>query len=122
LQIEASDLLRRVLSTVLFGTTPRLTFRSVVFGKLRRKMAKICVLLFGSAKDLCNGASEYQYEAPEDKVELCKVVDLMMEQYPKLRSLQGSFMMAVNCEYVDLQQPDLYVSSRDEIAIIPPVR
>jgi molybdopterin converting factor small subunit len=90
--------------------------------KLRRKMAKICVLLFGSAKDLCNGASEYQYEAPEDKVELCKVVDLMMEQYPKLRSLQGSFMMAVNCEYVDLQQPDLYVSSRDEIAIIPPVR
>lgn len=42
----------------------------------------------------------------------------LMEQYPKLRPLEGSISLAVNHEYVE---PDYRLAAGDELALIPPV-
>jgi molybdopterin converting factor subunit 1 len=78
-------------------------------------MNTISVLLFGITRDL-TGQSAVSVPLPEG----ASVSDLLAnlhQQYPAMAGIK-SLLVAVNGEYAEVEQ---VLSSKDEIALIPPV-
>ncbi len=79
-------------------------------------MIEVSVKLFAVAKDLVG--------MPETKLSLhpqstaANVLDYFIQTNPKFAEWRKHIRVAVNCEYVDLNQP---LHDGDEVAIIPPV-
>jgi molybdopterin converting factor subunit 1 len=75
---------------------------------------KINILAFGIVKEIF-GASSTEIELQDGNVYALK--KLLEEKYPRLKQLT-SYMVAVNNEYANR---DRVVTTKDEVAIIPPV-
>lgn len=75
------------------------------------------VLLFGIAKDII-GASEFEVPSePKHPSTVLELKDVLVRLFPEFGKL-SSFAVAVNSEYA---AEDVFLSTNDEIAIIPPV-
>ena len=74
----------------------------------------INILAFGIAKEIFGNSTIKVEIAGQDVAALKNALE---EKYPRLKQL-ASYMVAVNNQYA---QPELVISNRDEIAIIPPV-
>lgn len=57
----------------------------------------------------------------EESVSVKEFCRRMMEVAPELKQLQGSFVFALNWEYVDADADCMMIQKGDEIALIPPV-
>jgi molybdopterin synthase catalytic subunit len=74
------------------------------------------VLFFGLLKDVVGRSSEEREFA--DGADLRFVFDAYANQFPRLRQMAGSIVVARNHEFADLTTP---VADGDEIAFLPPV-
>jgi MoaE-MoaD fusion protein len=83
---------------------------------MEKLVMRITVLFFGMLKDLV-GRSQEDLELP-DGARLETVFDHYASQFPKLRQMAGSVVMARNQEFADPQAP---VGEGDEVALMPPV-
>ena len=77
---------------------------------------RITVLFFGMLRDLV-GRSEEELQLPEG-ARLETVFEHYASQFPKLREMAGSVVIARNQEFAD---PEVAVSEGDEVALMPPV-
>jgi molybdopterin synthase catalytic subunit len=77
---------------------------------------RVTVLFFGILKDLV-GRSQEQLELPAG-ARLETVFDHYASQFPKLRQMAGSVVIARNHEFA---KPDAVVGEGDEVALMPPV-
>ena len=77
---------------------------------------RITVLFFGMLKDLV-GRSQEELELPEG-ARLETVFDHYASQFPKLREMAGSVVIARNQEFAS---PEAAVGDGDEVALMPPV-
>lgn len=77
---------------------------------------RITVLFFGMLKDLV-GRSQEELELPEG-ARLETVFEHYASQFPKLRQMAGSVVIARNQEFADPRMP---VGEGDEVALMPPV-
>lgn len=73
------------------------------------------MLAFGIAKDIFGGSS-VEVELPENGT-IQSLKESLEDRYPRLKHLV-SYMVAVNNEY---SSDEALLTTRDEIAIIPPV-
>jgi molybdopterin synthase sulfur carrier subunit len=76
---------------------------------------KYTINLFGITRDIIGGTS--LEIAIEGTVSVHQLLDKLKGDYPKLQAVK-SLLVAVNSEYAT---DDLVISTRDEIALIPPV-
>ena len=76
---------------------------------------KIKVIAFGIAKDFF-GADKIDCEL-YDGASVGTLRNLLEQKYPRLGEL-ATYMIAVNSEYAE---PNLSLSAKDEVALIPPV-
>lgn len=74
------------------------------------------IKLFAVARDL-TGTDAASLSVPEDAT-AGVVMESLLQQYPRLRDWENFLRVAVNWEYVSLDEA---VHANDEIAIIPPV-
>jgi MoaE-MoaD fusion protein len=77
---------------------------------------RVTVLFFGMLKDVI-GRSQEELELPAG-ARLETVFEHYASQFPKLREMAGSVVVARNQEFAD---PDVAVGEGDEIALMPPV-
>lgn len=77
------------------------------------------VLLFAAARELVD-SGQVEVEVEDSKATTFGVVEALGTQYPCLKDILKTSVLAVNYEYVD-QSEDRPVSKTDEIALIPPV-
>ncbi|MEP2771024.1 MAG: MoaD/ThiS family protein [Fulvivirga sp.] len=75
----------------------------------------IDILLFGITKDII-GSERYALELEGD-VTVARLKEALTSEFPQLTKLK-SLLVAVNNKY---GQPETNISSKDEIALIPPV-
>lgn len=80
---------------------------------------KVTVLLFAMARELVDSSS-VELELPDGEATTKTLTAALVSEYPALSSVMRTAMLAVNRKYVDGDE-DLAVSSKDEIAVIPPV-
>jgi molybdopterin synthase catalytic subunit len=83
---------------------------------MEASIMRVTVLFFGMLKDLV-GRSQEQLELPAG-ARLETVFDHYASQFPKLRQMAGSVVLARNQEFAD---PDVPVGEGDEVALMPPV-
>lgn len=76
---------------------------------------KISVLLFGITRDIVGQDSVSCPLPPGSRV--IDLLETLKQQYPRLGDIR-SLLVAVNSEYAEA---DTVLSSKDEIALIPPV-
>lgn len=77
--------------------------------------ASVSILLFGISRDLVGESVVSLPLRPGTRV--ADLLDQLHQQYPVLKGIR-SLLIAVNGEYAELEQP---ITSKDEIALIPPV-
>ena len=78
---------------------------------------KIPVLFHSYFRDL-TGCSNVALEIPEGTT-LKKVIAQIQEQFPKLKSMERSTLVAVGVEY---QRGDYVLRDGDEVSLFPPVQ
>jgi MoaE-MoaD fusion protein len=83
---------------------------------MKKLIMRVTVLFFGMLKDLV-GRSQEELELPEGS-RLETVFDHYASQFPKLRQMAGSVVIARNQEFADPEGP---VGEGDEVALMPPV-
>lgn len=77
---------------------------------------RVKVRLFGAPREAF-GRREIEQQLPSGST-VQDLMDLLMEDYPALRSHSGMIRMAVNRKYVSLEAQ---LREGDEVAFIPPV-
>jgi len=75
----------------------------------------VTILAFGIAKDIF-GASTITVDLPGNS-SAADLKAVLEDLYPRLKQI-ASYLLAVNNEYAG---DDLFITERDEIAVIPPV-
>jgi molybdopterin synthase catalytic subunit len=83
---------------------------------MEKLVMRVTVLFFGMLKDLV-GRSQEDLELPEG-ARLETVFEHYASQFPKLREMAGSVVIARNQEFAD---PEIAVADGDEVALMPPV-
>jgi molybdopterin synthase catalytic subunit len=83
---------------------------------MEKLVMRITVLFFGMLKDLV-GRSQEELDLPEG-ARLETVFDHYASQFPNLRQMAGSVVIARNQEFADPEAP---VEEGDEVALMPPV-
>jgi molybdopterin synthase catalytic subunit len=83
---------------------------------MEKLVMRVTVLFFGMLKDLV-GRSQEELELTEG-ARLETVFDHYASQFPKLREMAGSVVIARNQEFADPETP---VGEGDEVALMPPV-
>ncbi len=78
----------------------------------------VTVLCFAKAREIVD-ASELQLQLPEGATSR-DLVALLVQQHPKLQDLFKSCVLAVNQEYVRVDEA-IALKQSDEVAIIPPL-
>jgi len=77
---------------------------------------KVTTLFFGITRDLA-GCSREEMEIAEGE-RLCDLWHRLEERFPRLNTVAGSLLLAVNQE---IAKPSLALSEGDEVALMPPV-
>lgn len=80
----------------------------------------VCVklLFFAKSRELA-GISECEVNLPKE-ILYSDLIEHLSETY-NLRSLNGTFLIALNSEYCDESSTKLNLQAGDELAVIPPI-
>ena len=83
--------------------------------------SKVKVLFFAKARELV-GISEATVDIPA-RCGVRRVSELLEERFPQLCPLERRFILALNEEYVDTDDGDeeLVTKDGDRLAVIPPI-
>lgn len=77
------------------------------------------ILFFAKAREVV-GSDRGQFQSPKQQLTRHELIQALEVKFPELQALEGSFILALNEEYLDTQQL-IHLRSGDEIAVIPPI-
>ncbi|KAL3310128.1 Molybdopterin synthase catalytic subunit [Cichlidogyrus casuarinus] len=82
----------------------------------------VSILFFAKSAEL-TGIKETNISIPSSIKSVGNLLNFILSRWPELVVLNGCFVFAINCVYVELKDPDieLNLQSGSEIAIIPPI-
>ena len=80
---------------------------------------QVRILFFAKARELAETSEGVLSVAK--KVDKSLLIQAIEEQYPSLKTLNQSFVLALNEEYLEESQDLIELSPRDELAVIPPI-
>lgn len=75
--------------------------------------------LFASARDIV-GTDRVTIELPESFSSAAQLKACLLQLFPQLSAIDGSFVLALNAEYIASDNL-IQLKSGDELAIIPPL-
>ena len=79
----------------------------------------VSLLLFAKARELV-GSSSVSLSLPSSTSTYSDLVTFILETFPVLKRLGGTFVLSLNENYID-QDSELSLRSGDELAVIPPI-
>ena len=79
----------------------------------------VSLLLFAKARELV-GSSSVSLSVPSSTSTYSDLVTLILEAFPVLKRLGGTFVLSLNENYID-QDSELSLGTGDELAVIPPI-
>ena len=79
----------------------------------------VSLLLFAKARELV-GSSSVSLSLPSSTSTYSDLVSSVLELFPVLKRLGGTFVLSLNENYID-QDSELLLRTGDELAVIPPI-
>ena len=79
----------------------------------------VSLLLFAKARELV-GSSSVSLSVPSSTSTYSDLVTLILEAFPVLKRLGGTFVLSLNENYID-QDSEISLGTGDELAVIPPI-
>ena len=79
----------------------------------------VSLLLFAKARELV-GSSSVNLSVPSSTSTYSDLVTLILEAFPVLKRLGGTFVLSLNENYID-QDSEISLRTGDELAVIPPI-
>ena len=79
----------------------------------------VSLLLFAKARELV-GSSSVSLSLPSSTSTYSDLVSSVLESFPVLKRLGGTFVLSLNENYID-QDSEISLSAGDELAVIPPI-
>ena len=79
----------------------------------------VSLLLFAKARELV-GSSTVSLSLPSSTSTYSDLVTFILETFPVLKRLGGTFVLSLNENYID-QDSELSLRPGDELAVIPPI-
>ena len=79
----------------------------------------VSLLLFAKARELV-GSSSVSLSLPSSTSTYSELVTFILETFPVLKRLGGTFVLSLNENYID-QDSELSLRPGDELAVIPPI-
>ena len=79
----------------------------------------VSLLLFAKARELV-GSSSVSLSLPSSTSTYSDLVTYILETFPILKRLGGTFVLSLNENYID-QDSELSLRTGDELAVIPPI-
>ena len=79
----------------------------------------VSLLLFAKARELV-GSSSVSLSLPSSTSTYSDLVTFILETFPILKRLGGTFVLSLNENYID-QDSELSLRPGDELAVIPPI-
>ena len=79
----------------------------------------VSLLLFAKARELV-GSSSVNLSVPSSTSTYSDLVTLILEAFPVLKRLGGTFVLSLNENYID-QDSEISLGTGDELAVIPPI-
>ena len=79
----------------------------------------VSLLLFAKARELV-GSSSVSLSLPSSTSTYSDLVSSVLELFPVLKRLGGTFVLSLNENYID-QDSELSLRTGDELAVIPPI-
>ncbi|KAF0286861.1 Molybdopterin synthase sulfur carrier subunit [Amphibalanus amphitrite] len=80
--------------------------------------ADVTLLLFAKARELV-GSPQVSVSVPTE-CSGAELRELLVQTYPQLATLQGTFILAVNQRYLEADE-SVTIRRGDEVAVIPPI-
>ena len=79
----------------------------------------VSLLLFAKARELV-GSSSVNLSVPSSTSTYSDLVTFILEAFPVLKRLGGTFVLSLNENYID-QDSEISLGAGDELAVIPPI-
>ena len=79
----------------------------------------VSLLLFAKARELV-GSPSVSLSLPSSTSTYSDLVTFILESFPVLKRLGGTFVLSLNENYID-QDSELSLRTGDELAVIPPI-
>ena len=79
----------------------------------------VSLLLFAKARELV-GSSSVSLSLPSSTSTYSDLVSSVLELFPVLKRLGGTFVLSLNENYID-QDSEISLRTGDELAVIPPI-
>lgn len=79
----------------------------------------VSLLLFAKARELV-GSSSVSLSLPSSTSTYSDLVSSVLESFPVLKRLGGTFVLSLNENYID-QDSEISLRTGDELAVIPPI-
>ena len=79
----------------------------------------VSLLLFAKARELV-GSSSVSLSLPSSTSTYSDLVTFILEAFPVLKRLGGTFVLSLNENYID-QDSEISLGTGDELAVIPPI-
>ena len=79
----------------------------------------VSLLLFAKARELV-GSSSVSLSLPSSTSTHSDLVSSVLESFPVLKRLGGTFVLSLNENYID-QDSEISLRTGDELAVIPPI-
>ncbi|MAS94230.1 MAG: hypothetical protein CMO55_13620 [Verrucomicrobiales bacterium] len=81
-------------------------------------MGSVRLLFFSVLQDL-TGTESMEVNLPDQGLKVRELLDMVIESFPGLEAWKTRLLIAVDCEYADLEQ---VVKPGSEVALMPPVQ
>ena len=79
----------------------------------------VSLLLFAKARELV-GSSSVSLSVPSSTSTYSDLVTFILEAFPVLKRLGGTFVLSLNENYID-RDSEISLGTGDELAVIPPI-
>ena len=79
----------------------------------------VSLLLFAKARELV-GSSSVNLSVPSSTSTYSDLVTFILEAFPVLKRLGGTFVLSLNENYID-RDSEISLGTGDELAVIPPI-
>ena len=92
---------------------------SVVSSGENSEKVQVRILFFAKARELAETSESDLFLVKQTSKPL--LIQAIEEQFPALKTLNRSFVLALNEEYLEDSPNSIELSPRDELAVIPPI-
>ncbi|GAB1603011.1 hypothetical protein Ahia01_000581400 [Argonauta hians] len=82
-------------------------------------LVKVNILFFAKSRELV-GETRSEVSIPSTAITSDKLISFLLQTFPRLQPLKGSMVLALNEEYISLED-SFCLSNGDDIAVIPPL-